>query len=91
MNYLFCYDIINTHKRNQISTALEQFGFRIQKSVFQCDVSSEKAEEIKTALLALIDKKHDSLFFCPICDACLENVRIIGDKTMLKTENFEIL
>jgi len=91
MNYLFCYDITNTHKRNQISTALEQFGLRVQKSVFHCDLPAEKAEEIKTALLALIDKKNDSLFFCPICDACLEKARVIGDKTMLQTESFEIL
>jgi CRISPR-associated protein Cas2 len=91
MNYFFCYDITNTHKRNQISMALEQFGLRVQKSVFQCDVPAEKAEEIKTTLLALIDKKQDSLFFCPICDACLEKVRIIGNKTMLQTVGFEIL
>jgi CRISPR-associated protein Cas2 len=91
MNYLFCYDIANTHKRNQVSTMLEQFGLRIQKSVFQCDVTAEKAGEIKTALLALIEKKEDSLFFCPICDACLEKVRIIGEKSMLQTAKFEIL
>ena len=91
MNYLFCYDIADTRKRKKISTELEQVGLRIQKSVFQCDVPAEKAEEIKTALLTLIDKKEDSLFFCPICDACLEKVRIIGDKTMLQTASFEIL
>jgi len=91
MNYLFCYDITNTRKRNQISKALEQFGLRVQKSVFQCDVPAEKAGEIKTALLDLIDRKKDSLFFCPICDACLEKARTIGDKTMLQTESFEIL
>jgi CRISPR-associated protein Cas2 len=91
MKYLFCYDITNTHKRNQISTILERFGLRVQKSVFQCDVSAEKAEEIKTALLTLIEKKEDSLFFCPICDACLEKVRIIGNKTMLQTMSYEIL
>jgi len=70
---------------------LEQFGLRVQKSVFQCDMPAEKSEELKTALLTLIEKKEDSLFFCPICDTCLEKVRIIGDKTMLKTVSFEIL
>jgi len=91
MNYLFCYDIANTYKRNQISTMLEQFGLRIQKSVFQCDVSAEKAEELKKALINLIEKKEDSLLFCPICDACLEKVHIIGDKTMLQKGSYEIL
>jgi CRISPR-associated protein Cas2 len=91
MNYLFCYDIADTNKRSKISKSLEQFGLRVQKSVFQCDVSMEKTDEIKKTLLAIIDKKNDRLFFCPICDACLEKTRIIGNKNMLQIESFEIL
>jgi len=91
MTYFFSYDIADIHRRNQISKALEQFGFRVQKSVFHCDVSPELAEDIKSVLLTIINEKEDSLFFYPICADCLRKVSLIGNGEILRTETFEIL
>jgi len=91
MTCVFCYDIADYHRRTRVARLLERFGVRIQKSVFQLDVSPIKAEEIKKILLTIIEEKEDSLFIFPICKTCFENVYSLGSEGLLKYESFEIL
>ena len=91
MTYFFSYDITDARRRIRISKALERFGIRVQKSIFQCDVSPAKAEEIKTALFDILMKKEDSLLFFPLCKACNDKVILLGNKNLLKMESFEII
>ena len=91
MTYFFCYDIKDTRRRNKISKSLERFGIRMQKSIFQCDVSQEKADEIWKALIEILLQKEDSLLFFPLCDSCSDKAILLGNKNFLKIENFEIL
>jgi CRISPR-associated protein Cas2 len=91
MTYFFSYDITDAHRRNEVSKSLEQFGLRVQKSVFQCDVPPAMAAQIKAALLGIINEKEDSLFFYPVCEACLRNARLLGNGSLLPVTGFEIL
>ena len=91
MTYFFCYDITNTGRRNLISKTLEQFGLRIQKSFFYCDIPPVMMEKIKATLLDIINEKEDRLFVYPVCDDCLIKTRVIGNEVQLQTESYEIL
>jgi CRISPR-associated protein Cas2 len=91
MTYFFAYDITDHHRRNRVVKKLEQFGLRVQKSFFQCDVSSSMADEIKNALFHEIDEQEDSLFLYPLCSDCLAKTRLLGSGTLLQDSNFEIL
>lgn len=91
MTYLFAYDITDTCRRNNVSKLLERFGLRVQKSIFQCDVSPDLAEKIKTALLGIINEKEDRLFFYPLCGGCFGKARLLGNGSMLEISGFEIL
>jgi len=50
-NYLICYDISNTKKRNKIANLLESYGYRVNYSVFELDIKTHKLntllEELK--------------------------------------------
>jgi CRISPR-associated protein Cas2 len=91
MNYFFAYDITDTPRRNIVAKTLEQFGLRVQKSFFQCDVPPAMAEQIKSALLEIIDKKKDKLFFYPVCAGCLSKAQLLGKGKLISTDTFEIL
>jgi len=91
MTCIFCYDIASPHRRVRVAKVLEQYGDRIQKSVFQLDVSPVKAKEIKDALLTIMAEKEDSLLILPICKTCFENTVSAGIGSLLKYEAFEIL
>jgi CRISPR-associated protein Cas2 len=50
--YVAAYDISNDHERRKVEKILKGFGFRIQKSVFECRMKKGDQEQ----LLAKLDK-----------------------------------
>jgi CRISPR-associated protein Cas2 len=78
MIYLYIYNIADSRRRAGISTKLAQFGVRLQKSVFRCDISAELAETLKSALIRLLDEKEDSLYIVPLCEKDLEKAEWFG-------------
>ena len=91
MIYMFCYDITDPKRLRKTAKLLENYGMRIQKSFFQCDLSNEKARELKSRLLRIINRKKDSLFVYPLCDKCAGNYEYDGNGEILKITEFEIL
>ena len=74
-----------------MSKILEQFGLRVQKSIFICDVSPVKADEIKFKLKKIILEKEDSLLIYPVCETCCKKIDSSGTATLPENEAFEIL
>jgi len=91
MTYFFCYDVVDAHRRNKISKILEKYGLRVQKSIFQCDILPLRAHEIKEAILSILTENEDSLLFYSVCDDCVKEALLIGDKSPLQDVGFEIL
>ncbi|MCL2193338.1 MAG: CRISPR-associated endonuclease Cas2 [Treponema sp.] len=92
MTYLFCYDITDTHRRNRVAMALDRFGLRVQKSVFQCDLPQAEADRLKAFLLTIVLEDEDSLFFYPVCTDCFGKVHLLGDQVLSSPNaSFEVL
>ena len=71
MKYLITYDIEDDKKRKKISDELEAFGYRVNYSVFECELNQTKLRKLIQKLEELVDKKYDSLRFYHICENCL--------------------
>jgi CRISPR-associated protein Cas2 len=48
---------------SKVAQACENFGQRVQKSVFECTVNQAQYEQMRNQLLKTIDMKQDSLRF----------------------------
>ena len=88
---MFCYDISNPKRLSRVAKILEESGIRVQKSFFQCEMSSSKKEEIKTKLLKVINLRHDSLFIYPLCKKCAKKAITDGSGDLINLEVFQIL
>lgn len=77
--WVFVYDITSDTEREKISLILSDNGFRVQKSVFECLLRQDQAEN-----LFLLLEKHitprDSLIAFPLCASCLKKYRVLGKK-----------
>lgn len=71
MKYLITYDIENNKRREKVSDELEAYGYRVNYSVFECELNQTKFKKLKTKLEELINKKTDSLRFYHICENCI--------------------
>lgn len=67
---LVAYDISNPRTLRRIAKVCLDFGIRLEKSVFECDLPEEDFAELWKRLCEQADEETDSLVAYPICAAC---------------------
>ncbi|MDN5338425.1 MAG: CRISPR-associated protein Cas2 [Thermotogaceae bacterium] len=66
--YIISYDISDTKKRNKVAKVLEEYGERIQYSVFICYLERKILFKLLERVTKLIDKTTDSIIAMAITD-----------------------
>ena len=77
------YDISGNKRRKKVSDLLEKFGNRVNYSVFECLISSQKLKKLKIEADTLIDRKKDSILYYPLCSSCIEKIDRHGNLSKL--------
>ncbi len=85
MLVLICYDV-NTEtsagqkRLRKVAKKCEDYGQRVQNSVFECLIDNAQLKYLKNALEDLIEPKTDSLRFYYLGDQWKKKVEHIGAK-----------
>ncbi|MCL1912518.1 MAG: CRISPR-associated endonuclease Cas2 [Eubacteriaceae bacterium] len=94
MRYIVSYDIADNRTRRRIMKACESFGQRVQLSVFECSLTKEQYKN----LVDRLDKERrfkigpeDSIRIYPLCADCSNDVKVLGYKAQLLTEQASIV
>lgn len=77
--WVVCYDIANDRRRNKVSKALEGFGRRVQKSVFECELNEARLTRLEAILGRIINVQEDQIRFYPLNEADIKRVRLLGN------------
>lgn len=91
MKYLITYDIENNkRRRKKVSDELEAYGYRVNFSVYECELNKTKMNKLVEKLREIIDKKVDSLRFYHVCENCVpKSFELCNrDETFEKKEYF---
>ncbi len=92
MFVLVCFDIAGDKARRKVARALEDHGYRVQKSVFECPNLTEKRYlELKSRLEDLIDHTEDSLRYYILCRGCVARVEFAGQNLPVAGEKFRVV
>ena len=75
------YDIVDNKKRNRMSNLLLDYGRRVQKSVFECDLNEKNLSQMIEEAASCIDADEDSLKIYRLCESCLSRIRTYGRQT----------
>jgi len=78
MRYLVAYDICEPNRLRKVARCCEDFGHRVQKSLFECDLEPDRFANMWTELNSLIEPKEDYLVAYPICRSCHDKVITAG-------------
>lgn len=78
MFILVTYDIPADKRRNKIAKILEDYGQRVQYSVFECNLTGKQLEALRRELTKVIDEQADSIRLYYLCAACAEKVEPMG-------------
>ena len=91
MMILITYDI-NTEtpagakRLRKVAKACQNYGQRVQNSVFECLVDSAQLTQLKHRLTELIDLEKDSLRFYSLGDKWSDRVDHVGAKASINLE-----
>jgi CRISPR-associated protein Cas2 len=78
MFVVVCYDIPDNKRRTRVGKTLEGYGYRVQKSVFECEVSPDLYQKMKRRVEKLVAKEEDSVRYYNLCQNCIGRVEICG-------------
>ena len=76
--WLVAYDVPDDRRRTKIANLLEDYGDRVQYSVFEIFASSEELQRMIVRMKGVIEENEDSIRLYPACESCVKKVRILG-------------
>lgn len=89
MFYVVTFDISDDRVRYRAVKVLKGYGYRVQKSVFECPhLTEDRFLRLKKRLEALIDMTTDSVRYYAQCGSCLRKVGISGYGIEPRDEEF---
>lgn len=78
MKVLVAYDISHDGARARAAAILQQWGDRVQKSVFLCQLGPDELAAVIAEIEAGIDPQTDALMAVPLCASCHGAVSFLG-------------
>lgn len=77
--YIVSYDITSNKLRRKIAKELENYGVRVQYSVFECNLDSSHFNEMYKKLIHLMKGVEEgNIRFYNLCPKCAGKARTIG-------------
>lgn len=77
---LIAYDVASNRVRTRIRRILLRFGTPIQLSVFECVITRQGLEELRSLLDAELGRHDGSLFILALCGRCEGGIRDLGTR-----------
>ncbi|MCL4703982.1 CRISPR-associated endonuclease Cas2 [bacterium] len=90
MLILISYDLENDRTRTALAHTLKDFGPRVQKSVFEADVTPKELERLGAKLEKVKLGKDDSIRLYHLCAECAGKVKIWGTGKVTKDQDYYI-
>lgn len=78
---IVAYDITEPRRLRQIAKICEDYGVRVQYSVFECRLEAHRFDAFWAELLGAIDAATDRLVAYKVCAACAQEIRDAGIQT----------
>ena len=75
---LVCYDISRDSRRLRVAALLQNWGDRIQRSVFVCVLDRRALAALTVKLGKMIDPATDTVHIVPLCASCRDQVTVLG-------------
>ena len=91
MFVLVSYDVVSNDRRNRLAKLLLDYGVRVQKSVFECELDPPQYEALTARVERIIDRRTDRVRYWRLCALCRGRVEAYGPGPSLEEdEGFQV-
>lgn len=85
------YDITDDKRRVHVSDELENFGARVNFSVFECHLEPDHLADLKQRLAEKIDSTEDNVRYYILCEACVKKVEVQGKGQVTRNAGYTVV
>jgi CRISPR-associated protein Cas2 len=78
MFVLVSYDIPDDKRRTKIAKIMEDYGQRVQYSVFECELSAKHLAKLLKELKGVMVEAEDSIRVYRLCAECVKEIKALG-------------
>ncbi len=76
--YVICFDVRDAKRLRKIANQMENFGTRVQYSVFECHLENAQLQELQQRLSNLLEPTEDQVRYYHLCGKDKLNIVIDG-------------
>lgn len=76
--YVICFDVHDDKRLRKISNEMENFGKRVQRSVFECHLESAQLQDLQQRLGDFLEPLADQVRYYPLCGKDKRQIVIDG-------------
>ena len=91
MFVVVAYDIADDDRRRKVSETLENYGKRVQESVFECHLTPTQREALEERIKEFIDPVEDNVRYYRVCQDCLAQTTVIGPVPLTTDPDYYIV
>lgn len=92
MFYVVTYDISDDRRRTKVAKILEDFGDRVQYSVFEMELArAEQLADLRQRLEAVIDPRVDGVRIYFLCQGCRAKIAILGQGEVYQDQEVYVI
>jgi CRISPR-associated protein Cas2 len=78
MLHLVAYDIREPRRLRRVAKVCEDYGIRVEYSVFECDLAEDNFRQLWKELKDEIDEDEDCILAYKICGKCVSFIESMG-------------
>ncbi len=91
MHLIVCYDIVDDRRRGRLYRRMREYLPRVQKSVFEGEISLARLTEMRSMIQGQIDHNKDTVRIYHLCKACLPSTEVIGIGPLVEEDLSDIV
>ena len=85
------YDIADDRRRVRVASEMENFGQRVQYSVFECHLSEAQISDLETRLQEIIDWDRDRVRYYRLCERDTRRIVVDGPGEVSRDWDYQIV
>jgi len=75
---IVAYDIADPKRLQKIAKVMKDYGIRVQKSIFEVEVSEASFREMRGRAEMILEPAVDGVKFFPLCERCSDTLVAFG-------------
>lgn len=87
MRLIFLFDITDDKLRRKVNRILEGVGYRIQESVYACDLTVSQMKVLQKDISTHLDD-HDRVHYYPLCNKDVRQSKTMGGAECVSIPSF---